>query len=320
MAITRVEIKDFLVFKGEFSVDFCPGVNVIIGANGTGKTTLLREMYYIASRTPHYLSDSLPKNTEEKYTLEQIGSMTGEKLSRYSWSKASGNLPDNVLVQFDDNEIVSTVYIPEKDILEHARGLLPFIEQKPTGFSPIYKDVIVSAQDLPLNNQSVMQKKIGEKLADIIGGVIEWVQGEGTFYTIRKDGLRIPFSNEASGFKKLGYLGFSIFSDLITVRTNEIAYLKNTRRKITLFALDSADNSIKSKGTFYSTVDSALQQLPKTEFVQCERSHVINLGIVRQMDKDAFILIDDKSTKIPIGKVFKQDAKKAYFRYLEGSC
>jgi len=31
MAINRVKIKDFLVFKGEFSVDFCNGINVLIG-------------------------------------------------------------------------------------------------------------------------------------------------------------------------------------------------------------------------------------------------------------------------------------------------
>jgi predicted ATP-dependent endonuclease of OLD family len=41
-AITRVEIKDFLVFKGAFAADFCSGVNVLIGGNETGKTTLLR--------------------------------------------------------------------------------------------------------------------------------------------------------------------------------------------------------------------------------------------------------------------------------------
>ena len=45
MAINRIEIKDFLVFKGEFATDFCPGVNVIIGGNATGKTTLLKAMY-----------------------------------------------------------------------------------------------------------------------------------------------------------------------------------------------------------------------------------------------------------------------------------
>jgi len=39
--ITRVEFDNFLVFKN-LSIDFCPGINVIIGENGTGKTLLLR--------------------------------------------------------------------------------------------------------------------------------------------------------------------------------------------------------------------------------------------------------------------------------------
>jgi len=49
MAISRVEIKDFLLFKGEFGVDFCAGVNVLIGGNGTGKTTLMKVMYRLCN-------------------------------------------------------------------------------------------------------------------------------------------------------------------------------------------------------------------------------------------------------------------------------
>lgn len=46
MAINRVEINDFLVFKGSFTADFCNGVNVLIGSNGTGKTTLMKVLYW----------------------------------------------------------------------------------------------------------------------------------------------------------------------------------------------------------------------------------------------------------------------------------
>ena len=50
MAINRIEIKDYLVFKGEFAMDFVPGMNIIIGGNATGKTTLLRcvDLYPLA--------------------------------------------------------------------------------------------------------------------------------------------------------------------------------------------------------------------------------------------------------------------------------
>jgi AAA15 family ATPase/GTPase len=52
MAIDRVEIKDFLAFRGEFAADFCRGVNVIIGGNATGKTTLIKALYAVSNIRP----------------------------------------------------------------------------------------------------------------------------------------------------------------------------------------------------------------------------------------------------------------------------
>ncbi|MCL2054371.1 MAG: AAA family ATPase [Oscillospiraceae bacterium] len=181
MAVSRVEIEDFRVFKGEFAVDFCKGVNVIIGGNGTGKTTLLKAMYSDYAR--------------------QYGNIVA--LHRYQ---------NRVNIIIDGEKITSNIFIPEKDILEHAKGLLTFIAQKPTGFSGIYKDVLISALDVPMQEQSEMQKSIGQKVVNIIGGTVEWVQSEGTYYTIKTDGNRIPFSDEASGFKKFGYLGLLVAS------------------------------------------------------------------------------------------------------------
>jgi ABC-type multidrug transport system ATPase subunit len=131
MAIKRVEIRDFLVFKGEFVADFCSGVNLLIGGNGTGKTILLRVLY---DKNKHH-----------------------------------------------------GVYFTETDLL-------------------------IQAQDIPTKEQSPMQVKIGRIIAEIIGGNIEWVPGEGSFYTIRTDGTRIPFAAEASGFKKFGLLGLLVAS------------------------------------------------------------------------------------------------------------
>jgi len=109
-------------------------------------------------------------------------------------------------------EIVNCIYIPEKDILEHAKGLLTFIEQKQTGFGNIYRDVLIATQDVPTQEQSDMQKSIGQKIADIIGGEIRWDKGDGSFYTLRADGSRIPFANEASGYKKFGFFGLLVSS------------------------------------------------------------------------------------------------------------
>ncbi|MDR1580783.1 MAG: AAA family ATPase [Synergistaceae bacterium] len=207
MAIDRVEIKDFLVFKGEFVCDFCPGVNVLIGANATGKTTLLKEMY---RATETFIGDKTNGLADDVVITYPKGNKT------IIIPKESAQVIFGV-PQRNDFKVISTgveerVFIPEKDILEHAKGLLTFIEQKQTGFGQIYKDVLINALDIPTQVQSEIQQKVSKIIIDTIGGVVRWDKSEGSFYTLRTDGVRIPFANEASGYKKLGFLGLLVTS------------------------------------------------------------------------------------------------------------
>ena len=193
MAIERVEACDYFVFKGKFTADFCLGVNVLIGDNGTGKSTLIRNMYWDTD-----VIKQLYNPQEHDSSPTTIG------------SRGWGSSLDVIFINI--SEKTKGLYIPEKDILEHAKGLLTFIEQKQTGFSSIYKDVLIAAQDIPTQEQSAMQKSIGEKITAIIGGTIEWDKSDGSYYTIKTDSNRIPFANEASGYKKFGFLGLLISS------------------------------------------------------------------------------------------------------------
>ncbi len=51
--LRSLSVRDFTVFKGA-DLTFAPGLNVIVGANGTGKTHLLKLPYTV-----------MPMNTEE---------------------------------------------------------------------------------------------------------------------------------------------------------------------------------------------------------------------------------------------------------------
>jgi energy-coupling factor transporter ATP-binding protein EcfA2 len=200
MPINQVKIKDFLVFKGDFVADFCPGVNVLIGGNGTGKTTLLKTMYWYCKHGKYLDWEDNPVSRRKFVGIEHY---LGDLID-YRFIK----IP-NLVHDVDEDKVK---YIPEKDILEHSNGLLPFIEQKPTGFTWIYKDVLVNAQDIPTNNQSETQMRLGQMISGIIGGKVEWDKGDGAFFTVRTDGARIPFANEESGYKRLGLLGILITS------------------------------------------------------------------------------------------------------------
>jgi len=245
MAINRIEIKDFLAFRGDFVCDFCDGVNVVIGGNGTGKTTLLKVMYMLVSQPAKKFND-----------LNQGKAYCGALEDFSCLSEISPMITENTRISINNNHIIisgdgteqnciscirqdkngtdtavnhnyremkktasyqisyaeTAAYIPEKDILEHAKGLLTFIEQKQTGFSQIYKDVLVNGMDVPTQKQSQTQITVGKMISEIIGGTVQWDRDNGSFYTSRTDGTRIPFANEASGYKKLGYLGLLITS------------------------------------------------------------------------------------------------------------
>ena len=71
--ISCVEIKDFLVFKGEFRADFSPGINVLIGENGSGKTTLMKVLYRLCGNSKNY-------HTEEFFFA--VGRWNGEFSNR----------------------------------------------------------------------------------------------------------------------------------------------------------------------------------------------------------------------------------------------
>ena len=200
MAINRVEINDFLVFKDEFAVNFCPGVNVLIGSNGTGKTTLLKLLFWYAKYGKYKDWETNSESHSKFVGMEHIFGVSPELIRLHKFPKIDCH---------DDEKVI---YIPEKDIFEHAKGLLPFIDQKSTGFSWLYKDALIRAQDIPTKTKTDIQKKIEDKISFITGGYMEWVPSEGIYYTVRKDAMRIPFSIEASGFKKLGFLGLLVMS------------------------------------------------------------------------------------------------------------
>ena len=257
MAINRIEIKNFLVFKGNFTAEFCPGINVLIGGNATGKTTLLKTMYLLVSQPAKIFNDL---NSQKAYCgavedLYHEGAVYEGALGGLScFSEIVPCISDSTLININNNSIIidgdgvernntpiikqdgigedtvvghhrhemkktasyqighaeNAVYIPEKDILEHAKGLLTFIDEKQTGFSQIYREVLVKSYDTPTQNQTETQKMVGEKIVGVIGGNIQWVPGDGVFYTVRTDGKRIPFAYEASGYKKLGFLGLLV--------------------------------------------------------------------------------------------------------------
>ena len=249
MSVSRVEIKDLLVFKGEFTANFCPGVNVLIGKNGTGKTTLMKVLYWGCEFSNKSVlenggilrlgvKEDLPFNTifllycyfnqliTSKNSGNDYNSSIESSIKIYSdeidsihpvldmsISKGLGSTqlhnigtgcPQNVAFEKWCRLKVQSVFIPVTEMLSHSRGLLALNRERPLPFDYTEMDIISKAELEPTRHVT----KNAKNVIDIISRIIE---GEVTFdgkdfYIDRKDGDSIPFSFEASGFRKFGLL------------------------------------------------------------------------------------------------------------------
>ena len=208
MAINRVELNDFLVFKGEFATDFCPGVNVLIGGNGTGKTTLLKAMYMFcdSKKMGH---ESRSKAETGLLRVHEAISMPPYFLHIDTAYSSTGNTCDDndchsklAVNGFDPNQQV--VFIPTNDMLSHSKGFLPLYYEREMPFDVTYVDILTKA-GLPVTREvTPVTTKILDNIKGVIGG--EVVYENDIFYIQKKDGIKTPFTLEASGYRKLGLL------------------------------------------------------------------------------------------------------------------
>ena len=225
MAINRIEIKDFLVFKGEFAADFCHGVNVIIGGNATGKTTLLKTMYGIINyKLPScFYANSIKDGVsygngsiklfcgaEVSIDFNQgvfnedslVHPLTGkiQKVGAGMSSYITQGPHEASRLSFENQ----SVYIPEKEMLSHSPGMLALKHERSTvPFDDTLTDIIAKAQLYP--KKEAYGNPLCSKIREIIGGEVAY--DNDSFIIVKDRGKdEVTFSMEASGYRKLGLL------------------------------------------------------------------------------------------------------------------
>ena len=249
----HMEIKNFLVFQNEFIADYCPGINVFIGENGTGKTTLLKAMYGICDNhtgnkrkvnrednnlwndfLSYFCTGSYDKSVindiigysssisnDKKCEITYNGNIFGYRYQSFhkplwAYSVSEANKTDekvyswqyfyNNSMELKDLEITNsqTVLIPMDEVLTHSEGFLALNYERELPFDQTYIDILIKAE-LPVTRVITPNAKIIlDKIKAIIGG--EVIFENDRFFTKRNDNIKIPYSFEASGFRKLGLL------------------------------------------------------------------------------------------------------------------
>ncbi|WP_303814344.1 ATP/GTP-binding protein [Selenomonas ruminantium] len=238
MALTKIQIDNFVVFK-HIEVNPSQGVNVIIGKNGLGKTQLLKAIYadidisnndnkkdfadyfkrgesnefLIANKGERDLSIQLFDNTDGQENIEHK-----VELSLGLRQNGAGDIlasdAYNISISLF-NKPISTVFLPVKDMLTHAKGLLSMGDKyREFPFDRTLTDVIRLANQWTLKNPPSLALNILPMLEKMIDGTIEVVNEE--FFVRKHDGSLVNFAVEAEGLKKIGLLWQLLMNESIT--------------------------------------------------------------------------------------------------------
>jgi predicted ATPase len=220
MALTKVKFENFTAFK-DLEVEFSPGINALIGENGTGKTHLMKVCYAACevSTTGGSFEDKLlrvflPSGNRSNRLVRQAREET-QGTAQVHCGERRLNATFSTMEIFAGMVIISdvppwagspirSVYVPPKDMLANAPGFRSLYELREIHFEEFCYDILQRA-DLPALREPIddTHLRMLDSLESVIGGRVV-VKGEEFFLSNEQGDLE--FTLLAEGWRKLGLL------------------------------------------------------------------------------------------------------------------
>lgn len=213
-----LKLENFTAFR-EAEFEFVPGINVIIGENGTGKTHVLKALY--AGQLSWLREESLERIfpgvflVEDHYDLVSIefgnkyySGIIGE-YGKSEWYLDTHISENDIDVWFYNEESLSEpdlgspIFIPAVDMMGHTKGFISTFDNYKIDFDLTHREIVsllLSPEKRELDEES---KALVRSLSDCLGGTLE-LKGE-RFYLKTPNGS-LPMPSVAEGLRKIATL------------------------------------------------------------------------------------------------------------------
>ncbi|MDH4225597.1 MAG: AAA family ATPase [Deltaproteobacteria bacterium] len=220
MTITKIMCEGFTVFE-KISVDFSPGINVFVGANGTGKTHLMKIAYAACDITNtksdfagklvrvflpsgNAIGRLVKRHKTSKFGMAEVQTETRKlriKFSNHTKKEESATVTG---AKDWTSQSIDSVYIPVKEMLSNAPGFQSLYAEKNIHFEEIYADILLRAFRPSLRGQADdNRKKLLGTLQKAINGK---VVSKGQEFFLNNSQGNLEFTLLAEGMRKLGLL------------------------------------------------------------------------------------------------------------------
>jgi predicted ATPase len=220
MALTRLRFERFTAFE-QLNVELSPGINVFVGANGTGKTHLMKAAYSACdiSKTKDDFASKLirvylPSGRALGRLVKRHKGTTrcfvevyrGERKLRVSFSNHSTVANSATVTGAKEwmADPIESVYIPVKEMLSNAPKFHSLYSQRDIHFEEIYDDILTRAYRPMLRGPTDhTRKELLKSLQEIVEGKVTTKEEE--FFLSNRQG-NLEFTLLAEGIRKLGLL------------------------------------------------------------------------------------------------------------------
>lgn len=230
--ITKIKFENFTAFD-ELSMSFSPGINILLGENGTGKTHVMKALYAACSVIDLQAGQNFEQKLRSVFLPNSIGRLVHRSQGRNSGDvkviRNDGDEPTDrsinchlttlnkaeiKSVRWNENRRNPATYIPVKDMLANAPRFRALYAERHIHFEEIYSDIIDKAlQPIPKGKPSKERSRLLEILHKSISGRV--VEKNETFYLRNRAG-ELEFTLLAEGFRKLGLLYMLIQNETLT--------------------------------------------------------------------------------------------------------
>jgi len=225
--VSALSLKDFTAFDDAL-FDFSPGINVLIGANATGKSHVMKAIYSVLKAATECQLHGSASEEQQKH-LELV---LGEKLHGVFKpdgrigrlvKRARGRKHAEVRVQFNHEafsfelttldrltvhepaspEIGECLFLPTRELLSMYPGFIPAYRDRELSLDETYYDLCVALSAAPLRGPRLeAAKRLLEPLERAIRRKV--ILKEGRFYLQSRGEGEMEAHLAAEGFRKLG--------------------------------------------------------------------------------------------------------------------
>ena len=229
MIIKKIKLENYTVFE-DHQIEFCPGINIFIGENGTGKTHILKALYSACQ--------SVSKKTSFSHKLVSTMLPDDYKISRLITRK-QGNPNGVIRITAGEREDgqdriltatfhgktkkweaevsgeegweesfagMSSIFIPAKEILSHSYNLNAASEMDNVRFDDTYLDIINAAKvDISVGRNSSAKEAMLKAVEKMTHGTVVYDVKRDEFY-LKSGSSKQEFNLIAEGIRKMALL------------------------------------------------------------------------------------------------------------------